>query len=168
MPSSAAPYRFGRSRRTDHAVAMPDDKHSSVRPRTEPLLSRDGSCYRARRSQQMGLTRLAHLARRASGRHVGCPVPDHRKLFRALIAVQDANALTIDEADIMDLTTLVTACALAVDPKIMHALIWHQSGGEPWSFTVAGVHQPQVFREVSDAVDAAHETYPAHSPIRIR
>jgi hypothetical protein len=67
----------------------------------------------------------------------------------------------------MDLTTLVTACALAVDPKIMHALIWHQSGGEPWSFTVAGVHQPQVFRDVSDAVDAAHDTYPDDVTIRI-
>jgi hypothetical protein len=67
----------------------------------------------------------------------------------------------------MDLTTLVTACALAVDPKIMHALIWHQSGGEPWSFTVTGMHQPQVFRDVSDAVDAAHHTYPAEVAIRI-
>ncbi len=61
----------------------------------------------------------------------------------------------------------MTACALAVDPKIMHALIWHQSGGEPWSFTVAGVHQPQVFRDVSDAVDAARDTYPAEVAIRI-
>jgi hypothetical protein len=94
-------------------------------------------------------------------------VPDHRKLLGVLIAVQDANAVTIDEADIMDLTTLVTACALAVDPKIMHALIWHQSGGEPWSFTVAGVHQPQVFRDVSDAIDAAHDTYPDDIAIRI-
>jgi hypothetical protein len=67
----------------------------------------------------------------------------------------------------MDLTTLVTACALAVDPKIMHALIWHQSGGEPWSFTVAGVHQPQVFRDLSDATDAAHDTYPTDVAIRI-
>jgi len=49
----------------------------------------------------------------------------------------------------------------------MHALIWHQSGGEPWSFTVAGVHQPQVFRDVKDAVDAAHDTYPADVAIRI-
>jgi hypothetical protein len=49
----------------------------------------------------------------------------------------------------------------------MHALIWHQSGGEPWSFTVAGVHQPQVFRDVKDAVDAAHDTYPADVTIRI-
>jgi hypothetical protein len=67
----------------------------------------------------------------------------------------------------MDLTTLVTACALTVDPKIMHALIWHQSGGEPWSFTVPGVRQPQVFRDVRDAVDAAHDTYPANVAIRI-
>jgi hypothetical protein len=94
-------------------------------------------------------------------------VRDHRKLLGVLIAVQDANALTVDEADIMDLTTLVTACALAVDPKIMHALIWHQSGGEPWSFTVAGVHQPHVFQDVSDAIDAAHDTYPADVAIRI-
>jgi hypothetical protein len=94
-------------------------------------------------------------------------VPGHRKLLGFLIGVQDANALAIDEADIMDLTTLVTACALVVDPKIMHALIWHQSGGEPWSFTVAGVHQPQVFRDVSDAVDAARDTYPADIAIRI-
>jgi len=49
----------------------------------------------------------------------------------------------------------------------MHALIWHQSGGEPWSFTVPGVRQPQVFRDVSDAVDAAHETYPADVTIQI-
>jgi len=67
----------------------------------------------------------------------------------------------------MDLTTFVTACALTVDPKIMHALIWHQSGGEPWSFTVARVHQPQVFRDESDAVEAAHDTYPADVAIRI-
>jgi hypothetical protein len=94
-------------------------------------------------------------------------VPDHRELLGVLIRRPRRNALTVDEADIMDLTTLVTACALAVDPKIMHALIWHQSGGEPWSFTVAGVHQPQVFRDVSDAVDAAHDTNPAEVAIRI-
>jgi len=61
----------------------------------------------------------------------------------------------------------VTACALAVDPKIMHALIWHQSGGEPWSFAVPRMHQPQVFRDVSDAVDAARDTDPADVAIRI-
>ena len=94
-------------------------------------------------------------------------MPDHRKLLGVLIAAQDANALTVDEADIMDLTTLVTACALAVDPKIMHALIWHQSGGEPWSFTVPEIRQPQVYRHVGDAIEAAHDTYPADVAIRI-
>jgi len=58
----------------------------------------------------------------------------------------------------MDLTTLVTACALAVDPRIMHALIWHQSGGEPWSFTVPGERQPQVYRTARDAIHAARAT----------
>jgi hypothetical protein len=38
----------------------------------------------------------------------------------------------------MDLVTLVAACALTVDSKLMHALIWHQSGGEPWSYSVFG------------------------------
>ncbi len=52
---------------------------------------------------------------------------------------------------VMDLVTLVTACAFTVDPKIMHALIWHRSGGEPWSFTVPGERQPQVYRTVVDA-----------------
>ncbi len=33
----------------------------------------------------------------------------------------------------MDLATLFTACTLTVDPKIMYALTWHQSGGEPWA-----------------------------------
>jgi len=54
----------------------------------------------------------------------------------------------------MDLVTLVTACSLAVDPKIMHALIWHQSGGEPWSFTVPEERQPQVYHTVREVIGA--------------
>jgi hypothetical protein len=50
--------------------------------------------------------------------------------------------------------TLVTGCALAVEPKIMHAVIWHQSGGEPWSFSVPGERQPQVYQTVRDAIRA--------------
>jgi hypothetical protein len=41
----------------------------------------------------------------------------------------------------VDLIALVTACSLTVDPKLMHALVWHQSGGEPWSFSVPGERQ---------------------------
>jgi hypothetical protein len=59
------------------------------------------------------------------------------------------------EVNAMDLTTLITACALTVDPKIMHALIWHQSGGEPWAFSMSGQRQPQVLRSAGDAVNAA-------------
>jgi hypothetical protein len=54
----------------------------------------------------------------------------------------------------VDLVTLVTGCALVVEPKIMHALIWHQSGGEPWSFSVPGERQPQVYHTVRDAIGA--------------
>jgi hypothetical protein len=67
----------------------------------------------------------------------------------------------------MDLSTLVTACVLAVDPAIMHALIWHQSGGEPWSFTVPGERQPQVYRTARDAVQAAREIQSTETTIRI-
>jgi hypothetical protein len=70
------------------------------------------------------------------------------------------------EVNAMDLTTLITACALTVDPKIMHALIWHQSGGEPWVFSVSGQRQPQVLRSMEDAVGAAH-TQPDNAAIRI-
>ena len=44
----------------------------------------------------------------------------------------------------MDLVTLVAACALSVEPKIMHALICEQSGGAPWSISVPGRNLPRV------------------------
>src|SRR5215470_12550342 len=161
MPSSGSPYRFGHSRRTDHAVAMSVEKHSFVRAGGGvPLAPRQPLSRQSFSTNGLDSTSAARGGE-PPDRHVGCPALDH------LIAAQNANALTVDEADIMDLTTLVTACALAVDPKIMHALISHQSGGEPWSFTVGGVRQPPVFRDLSDAVDAAHTTYPADVAIRI-
>jgi hypothetical protein len=67
----------------------------------------------------------------------------------------------------MDLVTLVTACSLTVDAKITHALIWHQSGGEPWSFTVQGERQPQIYRSVGDAIGAAHAANPDAVAIRV-
>jgi hypothetical protein len=66
----------------------------------------------------------------------------------------------------MDLVTLVAACALTVDPKLMHALIWHQSGGEPWSFSVAGERHPQVYRSAREAVREAQTALPRGVPIR--
>jgi hypothetical protein len=55
----------------------------------------------------------------------------------------------------MDLVTLVTACALAVEPRWMHALIWQQSGGEPWSFSVPGESWPRVLPTLQDAIHEA-------------
>ena len=56
----------------------------------------------------------------------------------------------------MDLVTLVTLCSLGVDPKLMHASVWRQSGGEPWSFTVPGEREPRVYRKLRDAVHEAN------------
>jgi hypothetical protein len=58
----------------------------------------------------------------------------------------------------MDLVTLVTACALAVDPKLMHALVWHQSGGEPWAIVVQGEPNPRVYPSMQDAIRETRET----------
>lgn len=55
----------------------------------------------------------------------------------------------------MDLVTLVTACALAVDPKLMHALVWHQSGGEPWAVSLQGEPNPRVYASMDLAVREA-------------
>jgi hypothetical protein len=67
----------------------------------------------------------------------------------------------------MDLTTLITACAIMADPKVMHALIWRQSGGEPWAFSVAGQQQTQILQSMKDAVVAAREIRPDDIAIRI-
>ncbi|MFL9828668.1 hypothetical protein [Rhodoplanes sp. SY1] len=66
----------------------------------------------------------------------------------------------------MDLVTLVALCTIGVDPKVMHALVWHQSGGEPWSFTVPGEAEPRAFRKVPDVVAEARAV-PATATIRV-
>lgn len=55
----------------------------------------------------------------------------------------------------MDLVTLVTACTLAVDPKLMHALIWHQSGGEPWAISVQSEPNPRIYSSMDLAIREA-------------
>jgi hypothetical protein len=67
----------------------------------------------------------------------------------------------------VDLIALVAACSLTVDPKLMHALVWHQSGGEPWSFSVPGKRQPYVWRSAQQAVAEAHRSAPRGLSIRI-
>src|SRR3989442_1590359 len=66
----------------------------------------------------------------------------------------------------MDLVTLIAACALSVEPKLMHALVWEQSGGEPWPFSVPGESLPRVLPTIQDAIREARATRPHGSRIR--
>lgn len=66
----------------------------------------------------------------------------------------------------MDLVTLITACALGADPKLMHALVWHQSGGEPWAVSVQGEPNPRIYQSMDDAIRDMHETT-AHAIVRV-
>ena len=67
----------------------------------------------------------------------------------------------------MDLVTLIAACALSVEPKVMHALIWEQSGGEPWSFSVIRESLPRVFPTIQDAIREARGAHPSGDRIRV-
>ena len=67
----------------------------------------------------------------------------------------------------MDLITLVTACSLAFDPKVMHALVWQHSGAEPWSVLVNGEASPRVYANVWQAVDEMRSKPAAASTMRI-
>jgi hypothetical protein len=49
----------------------------------------------------------------------------------------------------------------------MHALIWHQSGGELWSFSVPAEPQPFVYRSAKEAVAEVHRSAPMGLTIRI-
>lgn len=66
----------------------------------------------------------------------------------------------------MNVVTFVSLCSIGVDPTPMHALVWHQSGGEHWSFTVPGEGDPRVLSKESDAVAEAH-AFHATAAIRI-
>lgn len=67
----------------------------------------------------------------------------------------------------MDLVTLITVCALTVEPKLMHALIFEQSGGEPWSFSEAGQGYARVLPTIQDAIREARAVRPEAGLIRI-
>jgi hypothetical protein len=49
----------------------------------------------------------------------------------------------------------------------MHALIWKQSNGEPWSFSVPGESLPRVLPTLQDAVREARATRPDGDRIRV-
>jgi hypothetical protein len=67
----------------------------------------------------------------------------------------------------MDLITLVTACSLAFDPKVMHALVWQHSGAEAWSVLVNGEASPRVYANVWQAVDEMRGKPPSGATVRV-
>ena len=67
----------------------------------------------------------------------------------------------------MDLVTLIMACALNVEPKVMHALIFEQSGGEPWSFSEAGQGYARALPTIQDAIREARAMRPEAGRIRV-
>ena len=67
----------------------------------------------------------------------------------------------------MDLITLIAACALTVEPNMMHALIFEQSGGEPWSFSVPSESAPRVLPTIQDAIREARSARPDGGRIRV-
>ena len=67
----------------------------------------------------------------------------------------------------MDLVTLVTACALSVEPKLMHALIWHQSGGEPWAVSVRNEPMPRVYSSMQEAISETRAASGANGVVRV-
>src|SRR5262249_16135703 len=68
---------------------------------------------------------------------------------------------------LMDLVTLVTACALSVEPKLMHALIWHQSGGEPWAVSVRNEPMPRVYSSMQEALSEMRAASGANGVVRV-
>jgi hypothetical protein len=76
----------------------------------------------------------------------------------------------------MDLVTLIAACALSTGPNnppsgldrsIMHALIFEQSGGEPWSFSVPGEGFARVLPTLKEAIHEARAVRPARGNIHV-
>lgn len=60
----------------------------------------------------------------------------------------------------MDLATLVTACSLTLDPKLVQALVWHASRGAPWTIGHVDEPRPRVFPSSSAALADAHRAPP--------
>jgi len=68
----------------------------------------------------------------------------------------------------MDLVTLVTACALGVEPKLMHALVWQQSGGEPWAVSVPNEPMPRVYSSMQQAISETRTASVATGVVLVR
>jgi hypothetical protein len=66
----------------------------------------------------------------------------------------------------MDLVTLVAACSLGVQPNVIHALVWQQSGGEPCSFSVPGESLLRIYSTLREALREAQHV-PQRATLRV-
>lgn len=67
----------------------------------------------------------------------------------------------------MDLVTLVAMCSIGFDPEAMRSLIWQQSHGNPWSFSLPSDAVPRVFGTLREAVAAARAAQTESATIRV-
>lgn len=74
----------------------------------------------------------------------------------------------------MDLVNLIAACVIAPKslspgfaPSVMQALIFEQSGGEPWSFSMSGEDFARVLPTLRDAVQEAQAVRAETGRIRV-
>lgn len=67
----------------------------------------------------------------------------------------------------MDLVSVIAACAMGYDAQVMHALVWNESRGAPWSFRTEVVGEPRVFRTRPEAVRQARRARSGGGALRI-
>src|SRR5262249_33457270 len=67
----------------------------------------------------------------------------------------------------MDLVTLGPACALGGEPKLMPALVWQQSGGEPWAVSVPNEPMPRVYSSMQQAIREPRTASGATGVVRV-
>src|SRR5262249_39680871 len=58
-------------------------------------------------------------------------------------------------------------CALGVEPKLMHALVWQQSGGEPWAVSVPNGPMPRVYSSMQQAISETRTASVAPGIVRV-
>lgn len=67
----------------------------------------------------------------------------------------------------MDLVGVIAACALGFDASLMHALVWNESRGNPWSVRTQVTGEARVYRTRSEAVGEALRARAGRTAIRV-
>jgi hypothetical protein len=67
----------------------------------------------------------------------------------------------------VDLVTLVAMCSIGFEPEVMRRLIWQQSRGSPWSFSLPNDVTSRAFGTLQEALQAAPAAQAEHGTIRV-